>query len=79
MCLVPTNRIYRYRFYEQWVSPLVSEPADILHTVLPIARAYFMSEEFERAEGVLNELIPTVDASKDCVRSDSLPIFSEMI
>ncbi|KAF5312423.1 hypothetical protein D9619_003715 [Psilocybe cf. subviscida] len=43
----------------------------ILRTmVLPIARAYFMSEEFERAEGVLDELIPTVDASKDCATAE---------
>jgi hypothetical protein len=38
-----------------------------------------MSEEFERAEGVLDELIPTIDASKDCVRSDFLPFISRMI
>lgn len=38
-----------------------------------------MSEDFERAEGVLDELIPTVDASKDRVRSESLPFFFVMI
>ncbi|KJA20853.1 hypothetical protein HYPSUDRAFT_68178 [Hypholoma sublateritium FD-334 SS-4] len=30
-----------------------------------MARAYFLSQAYERAEGVLDELIPTIDASND--------------
>lgn len=30
-----------------------------------LARAYFVSESYDRAEAVLNELLPTIDASTD--------------
>jgi len=30
-----------------------------------MARAYFLSQAYERAEGVLDELIPTIDASNN--------------
>lgn len=40
--------------------------------IYPTARAYFLSGAYERAEGVLDELIPTIDASKNHVRR---PIF----
>jgi len=34
---------------------------------LSTARAYFLSEAYDRAETVLDELIPTIDASNDHV------------
>lgn len=40
-----------------------------IRTVIFTARAYFLSQAYERAEGVLDELIPTIDASTDHVRS----------
>jgi len=39
----------------------------ILVVLLP-ARAYFLSEAYDRAESVLDELMPTIDSSKDHVK-----------
>ena len=33
-----------------------------------LARAYFLSESYDRAETVLDELVPTIDTSQDHVR-----------
>ncbi|KIM47342.1 hypothetical protein M413DRAFT_23558 [Hebeloma cylindrosporum] len=49
-------------------APAVSElKISILRTM---ARAYFLSEAYDRAETVLDELIPTIDASNDRASSE---------
>lgn len=37
-----------------------------------LARAYFLSEDYDRAEATLEELMPTVDAKNDHVRFEKL-------
>lgn len=38
------------------------------------ARAYFLSESYDRAEAVLDELLPAIDAGKDQVRLSSATV-----
>ena len=55
----------RYPSYEPSVRfPAVPEET---YTDKNLARAYFVSESYDRAEAVLEELIPCLDASTDHV------------
>ncbi|KAF8168527.1 meiosis protein SPO22/ZIP4 like-domain-containing protein [Crassisporium funariophilum] len=56
---------------DQLEDTAVSGIAELKITILrTMARAYFLSESYDRAESVLDELIPTIDASNDHASSE---------
>ena len=60
----------RRRSCGRWVKSLPSTVAllSVNGSILTLARAYFLSGAYDRAESVLDELVPALDSSQDHVR-----------